>query len=141
MKPIDQTIFIGDSRPGNCFQACVASLLELPLDDVPHFIETEAPGVDWYVGFTEWLAARQMFAVEVRLDVPAVLGLQPGVHCIISGPSPRHSGLHSVVGRVADDPREAGFILEHDPHPSRDFFAGKAPSWVMFIGERIQANA
>ena len=37
---VDQTIFVGDpQRPGNCVAACVATLLDLPLDRVPHFIE------------------------------------------------------------------------------------------------------
>ena len=41
MIPVYQTI-IGraddGSAPGNCMQAVVASLLELPLDEVPHFL-------------------------------------------------------------------------------------------------------
>lgn len=41
MIPVYQTI-IGraddGSAPGNCMQAVIASLLELPLDDVPHFL-------------------------------------------------------------------------------------------------------
>lgn len=36
MIKVYQTIF--DRRKGNCMQAAVASILELPLEDVPHFI-------------------------------------------------------------------------------------------------------
>lgn len=36
MKPIDQTTF--GVPGGNCFSACVASLLELSIDDVPYFM-------------------------------------------------------------------------------------------------------
>lgn len=45
MREVTQTILHGDpsGRPGNCLQAAVASLLHLPLDDVPHFVEHE----DW----------------------------------------------------------------------------------------------
>ena len=40
MKPVTQTILHGDpdGRPGNCLQAAIASLLELPLHVVPHFV-------------------------------------------------------------------------------------------------------
>lgn len=45
MIPITQSIPHGDpsGRPGNCLQAAVASLLDLDLDEVPHFIEYD----DW----------------------------------------------------------------------------------------------
>lgn len=41
MHQVTQTILHGDpsGRPGNCLQAAVASLLDLALDEVPHFIE------------------------------------------------------------------------------------------------------
>lgn len=35
MKPVYQTIF--DKTQGNCVSAVLASLLEIPLEDVPHF--------------------------------------------------------------------------------------------------------
>ena len=54
MIPVDQTILYDPdpaSLMGNCFQACVASIFELPLDMVPHFCQEE----DWYLLFTNWL--------------------------------------------------------------------------------------
>lgn len=44
MKPVDQTTF--GFPGGNCFSACIASLLEMPLDDVPYFMHG-----DWYDAF------------------------------------------------------------------------------------------
>lgn len=41
MKPVNQTLF-GDTDgklKGNCFPACLASILELPLEEIPHFYE------------------------------------------------------------------------------------------------------
>jgi hypothetical protein len=42
MKPVMQTIYSEKGKPApefaNCFQACVASLLELPLEEVPNFM-------------------------------------------------------------------------------------------------------
>lgn len=45
MRPVTQTITVGDGsgRIGNYLQAAVASLLELDLDEVPHFAEHD----DW----------------------------------------------------------------------------------------------
>lgn len=37
MKKVYQTIV--DENKGNCMQAAIASLLELPLEEVPHFLE------------------------------------------------------------------------------------------------------
>jgi hypothetical protein len=42
MKSVDQTTF---GPNGNCFSACVASLLELPIDAVPFFMSA---GDGWY---------------------------------------------------------------------------------------------
>jgi len=45
MIPIYQTII--DPGKGNCMQAAVASLLELPLEQVPNFIESQNPQHDF----------------------------------------------------------------------------------------------
>lgn len=40
MKPIDQRYYRGQMRPmGDCVAACVASIFEMSLDEVPHFVE------------------------------------------------------------------------------------------------------
>ena len=39
MKPIKQTTYYGGGKNhGNCVQAAVASILEIDLDEVPHFL-------------------------------------------------------------------------------------------------------
>ena len=112
MIPVYQTLF-GDGSDGtpcgNCFAACIASLLELPLDALPNFCALEG----WREATDRWLGDRGFF----YLDVAPGPGFSPetafgraGYH-IMSGPGPR--GLrHSVVGR-------AGRMV-HDPHPSGD---------------------
>jgi hypothetical protein len=100
MRPVTQTIFHDDpdGRPGNCLQACIASLLDLPLDDVPHFLLHD----DWTGALEQFLTAHGR-----RLHA------QPASdHCAYGmawGPSKR-GVRHAVVwadGRMA-----------HDPHPS-----------------------
>lgn len=104
MIPADQTTF--GFPGGNCFSACVASLLHLPLDDVPYFMD----GDGWYERFQSWLAPHGCYALAFNLDA----GWTPaGLH-ILSGKSPRDlngGALHSVVAR--------GKEIAHDPHPSR----------------------
>lgn len=110
MRPIDQTRF-GDPD-GNCLSACLASLLELPLDEVPHFT-----GEGWRHRLDEWLAARGQWVLAFAPPEPSSLDdaaawLDAAVrgYAIVSGRSPRGL-LHATVWR--------GGELVHDPHPSR----------------------
>lgn len=69
----------GDSIvKGDCMRACVASLFELPLDDVPHFVESDR----WWALWEEWLAARNLRLANaffsVSDDDPTVLNGWPG---------------------------------------------------------------
>lgn len=104
MIPIDQTRLSGPNQRGNCMQAAVASLLELPLDRVPNFIEARDRG-----GHEE-LAMRR-FLLGLGFEVVRL----PGNHvsegyCLAVGPTDR--GTHHMV--VVQDGE-----LVHDPHPSR----------------------
>lgn len=104
MKPVNQTRF-GDPG-GNCFSACVASLLELPLDEVPYFMEPE----DWMGFFTDWLRPHGFSPICFK----ALVGDEadrclPGYY-ILGGKSSR--GNHAVVAK--------GSKIVHDPHPSRE---------------------
>ena len=113
MKPVDQTRF--GLPGGNCFQAVLASLLELGLEDVPDFCNQ---GSGWQEAMNRWFVECDLFPVEFNLREtdPAVRALvkeisdKTPIEAAVN--SPRGKGLHSVVwhqGRVV-----------HDPHPSRD---------------------
>lgn len=101
MKPVDQTILHNDpyGRIGNCLQACVASITEQPLDQVPHFAESDT----WELDMLEWLTLHG-YQVTIR---PYIRHSPAG---IAWGLSPR-GVTHAVV--VEDG--EVAF----DPHPSR----------------------
>jgi hypothetical protein len=47
LKPVLQTL---EYPEGNCFGACLASILELSIDDVPNH-----HGFNWYNRYEEWL--------------------------------------------------------------------------------------
>ena len=110
MKPQHQTTF-GNGKngrePGNCFAACIASILEVPLTEVPNFCATP----EWVKELNLWLFPRGFFYVDFRMAEdcpPEEVFCWAGYH-VISGDGPRGC-RHSVVGR-------AGKIV-HDPHPS-----------------------
>lgn len=110
MKPVDQTLFAPGI--GNCFSACVASVLEVPLDEVPNFCEGQA--ADWYDRFMAWLRPRGFYAITCKIGgrpgEPDGGWYPEGIH-IAGGKSPRYDCLHAVVARGSD--------VVHDPHPSR----------------------
>lgn len=134
MIPVLQTIFADPARndgrdaegvAGNCYQAALASVLELPLAEVPHF----GLDADWAEKSWAWLLARGVVrafyygeALE-RFHWPCWDGPGPDelydgisvvgrVGVIGAGPSPRGAFRHAVVL----DP-DTG-LLAHDPHPS-----------------------
>lgn len=57
MIPVYQTKFKGSDAPkseqGNCFQACIASILEIPLEEA--FDDKLCEEHEWFDNFNEWL--------------------------------------------------------------------------------------
>lgn len=110
-----------DGVPGDCYRVCVAILLDLPVDQVPHFVmfgtscddvvrrfvRDVAPGSDlgWYLP-TPW-----------PLVHPEAAGFLQR-YAIATGPSPRGPFPHCVVV----DATTGDFV--HDPHPSGDGLVG-----------------
>lgn len=104
MKPVDQTNFYDPEKGtrGNCQQAAVASLLGLPLEEVPNFMEQ--PSGFWQ-SFWEFIASRGLEAIELS-------GLRHfDCYHLAYGQSSRGVS-HAVV--------YANGKLVHDPHPSRE---------------------
>ena len=62
MKKINQDQF-GDK--GNCFAACVASILELPLDAVPNLCQGDS---DWFLGFIQWLDFYGLSSLNINIE-------------------------------------------------------------------------
>lgn len=109
MKPVDQTLF-GDE--GNCMQACIASVLELPLDDVPNFMALHRAGKSWTHTLRDWLAERGLAYVEVQFNGFGTFSMMPQTYHLIGGGSPRgQEEGHCIVGFAG--------TMVFDPHPSR----------------------
>lgn len=113
MRPVMQTSLTLQS--GNCFAACVASLLDLPLSDVPNFA---VAGEDWWFkSFVAWVGSRGLQACGARLPEEASR-VPLETPCILGVPSTLLPGaLHAVVGVATDK----GWRILHDPHPAAPF--------------------
>lgn len=107
MTPVTQTI-TGDK--GNCLQAAVASILDKPLEEVPHFI---CYGESWFIALILFM---RDFGYEYHGIADGSLLTDPkfnkgiGGYVIGSGMSPRGFS-HAVVCKDGE--------IVHDPHPSR----------------------
>jgi hypothetical protein len=101
---VTQTILATDETGpravyGNCWQAAIASMLNLPLDAVPHFSQFTWAGP----ALELWLRGR---GLTYRHETTNVI---PDRLCLVNGHSPR-GYLHSTVG--------FGGQVVWDPHPS-----------------------
>ncbi len=105
MKPVNQTKMTPPD--GNCFAACVASILELPLKEVPNYITTEGT---WWGKWNKWLKPRGLYLLEVAKGNPETEEFVKGYH-IITGSSFSGDWNHSVVGFNGE--------IVHDPSPKR----------------------
>jgi hypothetical protein len=125
MKPVDQQV-LHDAEHGirgDCFRACLASILELPPESVPMAFNPNG----WRGVINAWLAPLGLFYFDIRADDPMCEGLlHASPYHIITGPSPRGGGVrHAVVGHRG--------VIEHDPHPTRAGLLGGDRSYGFLL--------
>lgn len=121
MNPVDQEFLHNPSAgvEGDCFRAVIASLLELPISDVPHFAQLSKGVTDFWELAYDFLDSKGYEYVPSKLPPAGALEFHA-----MSGPSPRGNGSHhGVVGRNGE--------VAHDPHPSRAGLAGRPGDWRM----------
>ena len=107
MIPVTQDIFYNDpqGRKGNCFQAAIASIVEKPLNEVPHFAAIEDD---------TWWEQTLKFLNDNGYDV---------FHCEIAELPHVKDNLVLVVGKSQRGVNHSVIYkngsLAHDPHPSK----------------------
>lgn len=114
MKPVKQTKLYGRDgiHNGNCFAACLASMLDIPLWMVPAFEDMFGRSTNYYLHRTEeWL--EKFFKLELNYSEKHEIEKLPEFY-IASGESPRgvkHSVIYSE-GKLVHDPHfsDAGII-------------------------------
>lgn len=105
MKPVFQTL-VGPVD-GNCLAACIASLLEIGIDDVPDLSPHPEDAMGWTLKFREYMKSHGVYPV---IYSPGYFQPPAGVYYLIWGTSPRNLP-HSVIGRngkIVHDPNPAG---------------------------------
>ena len=111
MKPV------ASEHTADCFRACVASVLNMPLSGVPAFMDGLAPGdavgASREADMLDWFRRQGLYLIGVPLTAssPALLlrGIaehHPGLHCIVCGMSARGRD-HAVIARDGE--------IVHDP--------------------------
>lgn len=104
MKPVTQTKLVATHNNGNCLAACLASIFEVGITDIPEF--EEMPASDWFQELVDWLRSKGRKFHEIQAQEQTPKGIYIGV-----GQSPRNpKNTHAVV--VKDG------VMIHDPHPS-----------------------
>lgn len=118
MIPVNMTVMHNPPDSiGDCFRCCIASILELPADKVPHVMG----GANWDDKSGQWFKdlnafLKPMGLVYVDFEVPSDRPWQfddiGEIYHVISGSSPNLDGTgHSVVAKSG--------IVVHDPAPSK----------------------
>lgn len=118
---------------GDCLRACVASILELDADDVPHFFHDGCDGETGTQRMREWLSERQLAPFFIQYDghhsLDEILELQgaqnPDVHYLLYGRTADED--HVVVAR--------GDKVVHNPswYPTPLVGCGSHGLWTMMV--------
>jgi|SRR6185312_3239188 len=124
MTPVNQSkLYSPDGiHNGNCFAACLASLLDLPLWMVPPFEDMFGRG-DWAVRRDEWLY--RMFKMRLaRIEGFGWGQVMPAEYWIANGPSAR--GVHHSVIYSRETMQ-----MVHDPHPAKS--GVEKVDWIWYL--------
>lgn len=116
MIPVFQTKFYPE---GNCLDACIASILEIPLEDCPNY-----HGDRWTRVYSEFLYNKGFRYVIDRKpnneDEEPPQGYQIAVI-----QSPRGDWLHAVVALDG--------VIIHDPYPGADSSDAEILAWDLLV--------
>lgn len=132
MRPIMQSKLVERDGEGDCLRACVASILERELDDIPELMPSNDRTQTKRL--REWLLNQRYDMVHVLFtgcyDEHSALFDAMTIPCIIGGWSPRESKrAHAVVGTC----ERGKFKIIHDPHPSDAGIVGHPIDLMWFV--------
>jgi hypothetical protein len=127
MIPVYQTIISDEAAGihGNCFPACLASIMELPLEQIP---DLQTPKSEWFNVLWTFLLKNgyEFLGTGTKEDA---LSYPTGIdgYYIVNGSSPRgFKRGHAVVFKNG--------VMVHDPHVSG---LGVIDIWNYFMIERV----
>lgn len=113
-----QTIFHDSINgvEGNCMQACIASLFNIPLGDVPNFAAVK----NWFKVLNDFVKDRGFYIYE-RHSQEGYLWI-PRAYTLVAGQSSRGC-KHLVIYKNG--------VLFHDPHPSNEGIKTVEDIWFL----------
>lgn len=127
MKPVFQKII--DADTGDCFTACLASVLEIPYEEVPNFVfdlHSNGKIYEFYQTVAKWLKERGLNMVTVSAKHLADWRCLGDLHAIASVPSQKFPGItHAVVVKWTEIPEHKNCYkcsVIHDPNPENDLY-------------------
>lgn len=123
MKPIKQKY--NNPQTGDCFAACIASILEIPLEDVPNVANKK----NWWNEIDEWLKDRNLRFVEFEEYTDWWMN---GLYSIMIGDSPNFDNIrHCVVGlngKIVHDPAKSNLGIKEPSKANIGVFLVRDPS-------------
>lgn len=117
MEPVFQTMH--GEKHGNCFAACIASLLEIPLEDVPQFGDN-----DWWLKEINEFLSHYGYAYFHTSINDMNMSWMGECYCILVGPNEdgvQHAkiGYHRMDQTEDEDEPNHSFYEAHDPDTYR----------------------
>jgi len=134
VKPVDQR------NRYDCLQACVASIFELPYDQVPQFgesaIGTKREALQQDTDFRNWLdrfgiSHSYITNPEIMLEAGKSARAPWGL-CVGEGTSPRGKWFHATVWDARGTALAIEPVLLWDPHPDRTGLKGRVQQFTCF---------
>lgn len=123
MTPVFQTIV--DHGEGDCLRACIASILDLGIDDVPNFRAGLKHGDPTPDRSREWLAGRNLRRLRIPMldqNLPYLCeGADSGPYLVLATVQSQmfENTHHCVVCRINGFSKEKPWIeIVHDPNPN-----------------------
>jgi hypothetical protein len=112
MTPVDQSLAHDPANGvwGDCMRACIASLLDLPIERVPHFFDGGCNGAVFDKRVSDFLGDRGLIEFSIPASAASRAHYSREFHHLMYGYTERGT-YHAVVARCG--------LVVHDPHPSR----------------------
>jgi hypothetical protein len=119
-----------NGKQGDCLRACVATLLQIPPENIPHF-GSDPENPNWLYSLNLFLEKRGLWFVEVpNVRMFWHSSASPVFHMLI-GKTVRGT-RHSVVAKNGE--------MIHDPHPSRAGLLTDDPQWRSDLSVGLLVN-
>lgn len=121
MIPVYQTITGG--KNSDCVRACIASLLELDIDEIPNFIEAD---IEWEFELRQWLRKNYNCSLVSAsfLQHDVFCEMMQNCLCLTIGKTPAGED-HAVITKY-------GTII-HDPNPKEVGLQGYYSDWGFYL--------